>query len=253
MKYIASCSFGKDSIATILLAREHNEPLDEIVYCEVMFDENISGELPEHRDFIYNVAIPKFEEWGYKVRVLRSDITYLDCFNRINQGKKVPSRKGQKYGFPMAGKCKIQGDCKLKPIKEYWKSQNSNVTQYIGIAIDEPKRLDRIAETDRKISLLEKYGYTEEMARQKCIEYGLLSPIYEFTNRGGCWFCPNARDGELRHLFDNHKDLWNTLLDLENEPNTVGNIWNTLTKTSIHEKDEFFRLEDAQMTIFDFL
>ena len=31
MKYIASCSFGKDSIATILLAREHNEPLDEIV------------------------------------------------------------------------------------------------------------------------------------------------------------------------------------------------------------------------------
>lgn len=61
MKYIASCSFGKDSIATILLAREHNEPLDEIVYCEVMFDENISGELPEHRDFIYNVAIPKFE------------------------------------------------------------------------------------------------------------------------------------------------------------------------------------------------
>lgn len=44
MKYIASCSFGKDSMATILLAREHNEPLDEIVYCEVMFDENISGE-----------------------------------------------------------------------------------------------------------------------------------------------------------------------------------------------------------------
>lgn len=43
MKYIASCSFGKDSIATILLAREHSEPLDEIVYCEVMFDENISG------------------------------------------------------------------------------------------------------------------------------------------------------------------------------------------------------------------
>ena len=72
MKYIASCSGGKDSIATILLAREHNEPLDEIVYCEVMFDENISGELPEHRDFIYNVAIPKFEEWGYKITILRS-------------------------------------------------------------------------------------------------------------------------------------------------------------------------------------
>ena len=33
MKYIASCSFGKDSLATVILAKEHGEPLDEIVYC----------------------------------------------------------------------------------------------------------------------------------------------------------------------------------------------------------------------------
>ena len=31
-KYIASCSFGKDSLATILLAKAHGEPLDEAVY-----------------------------------------------------------------------------------------------------------------------------------------------------------------------------------------------------------------------------
>ena len=30
--HIASCSFGKDSLATILLALEHGEPLDEAVY-----------------------------------------------------------------------------------------------------------------------------------------------------------------------------------------------------------------------------
>ena len=29
MRYLASCSFGKDSLATILLARKHGEPLDE--------------------------------------------------------------------------------------------------------------------------------------------------------------------------------------------------------------------------------
>lgn len=38
-----------------------------------------------------------------------------------------------------------------------------NVTEYIGIAADEPKRLQRL--NDRKISLLSKYGYTEEMAK----------------------------------------------------------------------------------------
>ena len=66
MKHIASCSFGKDSIATVLLALEHGEPLDEVVYCEVMFADEISGEVPEHRDFIYNTAIPYFESRGVK-------------------------------------------------------------------------------------------------------------------------------------------------------------------------------------------
>ena len=73
--HIASCSFGKDSLATILLALEHGEPLDEAVYCEVMFDKRTSGEVPEHRAFIYETAIPRLEQLGVPVRVLRSDKT----------------------------------------------------------------------------------------------------------------------------------------------------------------------------------
>ena len=46
--YVASCSGGKDSVATILLAAQNNEPLDEIVFSEVMFDKETSGEVPEH-------------------------------------------------------------------------------------------------------------------------------------------------------------------------------------------------------------
>ena len=72
MKYIASWSGGKDSTASIILAHEHNEPLDLIIFSEVMFDENISGELPEHIDFIKNKAIPVFESWGYEVKILRA-------------------------------------------------------------------------------------------------------------------------------------------------------------------------------------
>lgn len=78
--HIASCSFGKDSLATILLALEHGEPLDEAVYCEVMFDKRTSGEVPEHRAFIYETALPRLEQLGVPVRVLRSDKTYLDLF-----------------------------------------------------------------------------------------------------------------------------------------------------------------------------
>ena len=82
--HIASCSFGKDSLATILLALEHGEPLDEAVYCEVMFDKRTSGEVPEHRAFIYETALPRLERLGIPVRVPRSDKTYLDLFAGVS-------------------------------------------------------------------------------------------------------------------------------------------------------------------------
>ena len=81
--HIASCSFGKDSRATILLALEHNEPLDRVVFSEVMFDheKGISGEIPEHIEWIYKVAIPKLESMGIKVDVVRAKKDYKWFFS----------------------------------------------------------------------------------------------------------------------------------------------------------------------------
>ena len=82
MKHIASCSFGKDSMATILLALEHTLPLDEVIYCEVRFTSSISGEHPEHREFIHSTAIPFLKAAGIKVTVVRDRKAYLDLFCR---------------------------------------------------------------------------------------------------------------------------------------------------------------------------
>ncbi len=255
MEYIASFSGGKDSTATIILAHEHNEPLDKIIFSEVMFDKNISGELPEHIDFILNKCKPLFEGWGYEVKILHSEYTYMDCFNHITTRSRKPERNGKRNGFPMAGRCIINDRCKIKPIKDFIKTKDpKQITQYLGIAIDEPKRLERLKdEKTIRISLLEKYRYTEKMAYELCEKYNLLSPVYDFATRGGCWFCPNARYCELKHLRTYHRDLWQKLLDLEKEPDLIGNIWNTLQKRSMADNEEKFRLEDAQMTIFDFI
>ena len=155
-KYIASCSFGKDSLATVLLAKAHGEPLDEAVYCEVMFDKDISGEVPEHRDFIYETAIPALERMGIRVIVLRSKKTYVELFTgRIIRGPK----KG-----------------KVRPIERYQKTLPSETVQYVGIAQDEQNRLLRL-KGGRQISLPEKYNFTEQDARQLCEDAGLLSPV----------------------------------------------------------------------------
>lgn len=207
-KHILSCSFGKDSIATALLALQHGEPLDELVYCEVMFSEEISGELPEHNRFIHETAIPYFEQRGIPTRVLRSEKTYLSCFYHVvTRGK----TKGMLSGFPLSGRCTIQRDCKLPPIKAYQKALPPDTVQYIGIAADEPKRLARLK--PGQISLLDKYHVAEPEARSMCAAEELLSPLYDFTKRGGCWFCPNASISELRHLYRYHPELWQLLLD----------------------------------------
>lgn len=162
-KHVASCSFGKDSIATILLALEHSEPLDEAVYCEVMFDDDTSGEVPEHQVFIYQAAIPALEKLGVPVRVLRSEKTYTSIFmGKVTRGPK----KDMIRSFPVCGKCYVQRDCKMHPIRQYQKTLPSNTVQYIGIAKNEPQRLARLG--GNQVSLLEKYGYTEDDAKQLC-------------------------------------------------------------------------------------
>ena len=223
-RYVAGCSFGKDSLATVLIAIEHGEPLDEAVYCEVMFNDEISGEVPEHRDFIYGVAIPKLAKMGVKTNVIRDKRTYVSSFTRVI---KSGPHAGQINAFPLCGRCCIQRDCKVPPLKKWKREIGGEVVQYVGLAADEQERLMR------------------DGVR------GTVSPIYEFTDRGGCWFCPNAKRKELRHLYDHHPDLWAKMLELERLPNKATELFNRTERFSDIDAD--FRLEDAQITFDDLL
>lgn len=215
--YIASCSFGKDSIATILLALENNEPLDRVVFSEVMFDheKGISGEIPEHIEWVYSTAIPKLEEMGVKVDVVRAKKDYKYFFvNAVGGGK----YKGKLYGFPIGGMCVINRECKIKPIHDYYKSYGGyDIVQYVGIAKDEPKRLARLK--GNKVSLLDKYDYTEAMAYEMCKKADLLSPIYENGTRGGCWFCMNSKLPQFIRMRRNYPEVWEQLRELSKTPN----------------------------------
>lgn len=97
--YIASFSGGKDSMATIILAHEHKEPLDMIIFAEVMFDEQTSGELPEHISFIKERCVPLFREWGYETKILHAEKTYMELFNHVITNSKVESRNGKNKVF----------------------------------------------------------------------------------------------------------------------------------------------------------
>lgn len=240
MRYICSWSGGKDSTASIILAHIYQEPLDTIIFSEVMFDKqkNISGENPYHMAFVHHIAKPIFESWGYKVCILRADMDYLDTFHRIiEKPRKHMWHKGMKFGFPNNGLCGVKRDCKEKPIKQFYKSLGEPYVQYVGICADEHRRLKALHKDGTKISLLEKYNYTEEMARDLCKSFGLLSPCYHYSKRGGCWFCPNAKLEEHMIIREECPAAWYEFIALENEKNVANSIWN-IYGTSLKEREE---------------
>lgn len=55
--------------------------------------------------------------------------------------------------------------------------------QYLGIAADEPERIERHTKAGVILPLV-KIGWTEADCRKWCEENGLLSPIYTTASRG---------------------------------------------------------------------
>lgn len=143
-------------------------------------------------------------------------------------------------------------------MQRYIRGLGEEVTQYVGIAADEPKRLARLRSGNIKsckVSLLSKYGYTEAMARELCERHGLLSPIYKTGTRGGCWFCPNARISSFCHLRREHPDLWEELEALSHTPNLCSygfRYGNTLQEVEremdLHDARQ--EAESRQLTLF---
>lgn len=248
-KHILCISGGKDSMATAILALEHGEPLDMAVYCEVMFDKDISGEVPEHRDFVYNRMIPFLEGNGVPVEVVRGEITYLDNFYHVIRNSKNPKSNEKLRAFPIRGMCTINSDCKINPMKKFFRINGlSGAVQYVGIAADEPKRLARL-DGVKNVSLLAKYGYTEAMAVELCKERGLYSPDYEYSTRNGCWFCPNCRMSEFAEFKRRHPDLWQKLLDLGKVENLVS--YGFKYGMTVEEVDREISMQAAQLRLWD--
>lgn len=243
MKHIASCSFGKDSIAAIMTRLENNEPIDEIVYCRIMYDDNISAEYPEHEDFIFNKAIPFFEkEYGLKTTVVQSGFTYKEHFYRK---KKRGWCAGKIYGFPYRKGAWCNSGLKTSPIDKHLRHIGEH-KDILGIAYDEPKRIKRALDKGKVLPLVE-HKITEAEAFKICEKYDLLSPAYdEITRRLGCWFCHNQRIADLKKLRSKYPELWRELLKLDKD----SPVSFKPREQTVEYFEERFSREDRQISFF---
>ena len=212
-KYVASISFGKDSLAMLIKIKELGMPLDEVIYCDIRFDEDISGEMPKMAEFIPKAKKILKEKYGITVRHLTYKKTFKEQFYTIKQrGKHI----GDNYGFPFVIGAWCNSRLKMEPIKAYLREQTEPIIQYVGIAYDELKRYERL-DHETHIAPLYDLKITEKEAMEICREAGLLSPIYEDSFRGGCWFCPKQRLSQLEFLYNTYPELWSILKGMEKD------------------------------------
>lgn len=214
MRHIASVSFGKDSLAMLLKILENPDiyPLDEIVFCDVMANENESGNFDLQHEFILK-TIPIIERLAkVPVVIVKAETSFEEQFYK----KKGSRAKNPNtiYGFPMTICAWCNDRLKMKPLDNYFKSQGDHI-RYLGLAFDEPKRVARLEKNE--IAPLYELGITEEQAKQICKENNLLSPIYQYFDRDGCWFCPKQSNKSLKIIWEKFPRYWNKLREWQKD------------------------------------
>ena len=190
MKYIASCSFGKDSLAMVLMLIERGLPLDEVVFYDTGMEFQAIYDLRDD-------MLPIFQQHGIKYTTLYPDNPFL--YDMLERPVKGRERRG--YGW-CGGLCRWGTTCKLRTIDQYAERQGAKV--YVGIAADETPRLQKERKPYKLFPLAE-FGMTEADCLQYCYSAGYFwlegsIRLYDILDRVSCWCCCNKNLKELRNI-----------------------------------------------------
>ena len=216
---VFNLSFGKDSMATLILAAEQGISIDRVMYCDIKFSPDMSGEHPLMAERMPIAEARLKELFGVTVDHTYSGISFIEQFYKVKQ---TGNHIGDRYGFPYSIGAWCNDRLKLKAISKYLEQfDNAPVTEFIGIAYDELRRWERLkvkeTPSHKYRSLLVEQHITEKQAFKICQKYNLLSPVYQLDDifRGGCWFCPKQCLADLYSLWKNYPELYEKLLRME--------------------------------------
>ena len=207
MYYIASCSFGKDSLAMALRLIEENKPLDEVVF----YDTGMEFQA------IYNVRnrlLPLLAENGVKYTELKPDRPFM--YDMLERPK--TKRTGEQVcgdGW-CGGACRWGTFAKQRALNKHC---GTNYT-YIGLAVDEENRLQNLEE--HKHSPLAEWCMTEKDCLEYCHEKGYFweengIELYSILDRVSCWCCCNKNKKELYNIWKYLPEYWERLKDLQSK------------------------------------
>ena len=192
----------------LILIIKNKLPLDEVVFYDTGMEFNA----------IYNIR-DKAKSWlnelGIKYTELKPTMNFKDkMYNYPHHSRKGVKKQG--YGW-CGGLCRWGTSEKVRTLDKYCKEAH----QYIGIALDEPNRLERLKGTNKSSPLAE-LGYTEKMALKLCYNEGFNwnedgIELYSILDRVSCWCCRNKNLKEIANYKKYLPKYFNRLIELENK------------------------------------
>lgn len=208
MKYIASISFGKDSLAMLIKLLECGRPVDEVVFFDTGMEFGCI--------YAMMIRVKKIlDHRKIKFTRLKADkpFLYLMLEHEIKHRDETRSC-GYKW---CGGNCRWYTSQKTYVIKKYLNQEYDDYIEYIGIAADE---YERIKKSKGKELPLVDWNMTERDCLKYCHDHGFYwqegeYELYDYLNRVSCWCCRNKNLGELRNIYDYFKPYWLALCELE--------------------------------------
>ena len=240
MQYIASVSFGKDSLAMLLSLLSREEKLDEVIFYDTGME---FKSIYDIRDKI----IVLLKERNIKYTELKPKYS----FEYIMFDKPVKHRDGTySNGYSWCGgRCRWGTTEKNKTISKYLKENyGEDYKEYIGIAYDEQ---NRIKNDEHKLYPLIDLNMTERDCLEFCYSQGYYWEedgirLYNVLDRVSCWCCANKNLKELRNYYNYLPTYWNKLKELQektdrpfkNNKYTVFDLEKRFESEVIGDKDE---------------
>ena len=135
MKYIASCSFGKDSLAMLLKLLELNYPLDEVVYFDIGVEfDSIRNNAERMKPILANKGVE------FTILQPKEPFVYYMTEEPIVKKKTKEIQCGRKW---CGGTVRWGTFLKMEALKENnAKYGEEMIVEYVGVAADERHRIN---------------------------------------------------------------------------------------------------------------
>lgn len=188
----------------LLLLIERKYPLDEVVFYDTGKEFQA---IYDTRDMV----LPLLNQLGIKYTELMPEMSFdFKMFDK--PVKKRGTDIIHKHGYSWCGgTCRWGTTDKLKALEKH---ANWNV-EYVGLAHDEPKRLEKERKGNKRFPLDE-----WEMSEKDCLEYCYSKGffwiecnvrLYDILDRVSCWCCRNKNLKELKNIFIHLPKYWEKL------------------------------------------